>query len=151
MSDIFDSSDLTTKVSTSSPANCLTVWMVTTCSWPLGPTPTWRGRGYQMRITLPQFLPLSAPVGLRPNHRSVYLYDRCCACFKCWLQVHSVKLRPDCSPRCQAQTVQSQCTKLDMKVSSVRNQSNFGLSCYLECLTWKMRLKVILCEGRKLS
>ena len=84
---------LTTMVSTSSPAICLTVWMGTTCSWPLGPTPTWRGRGYQMRITLPQFLPLSAPVGLRPNHRSVYLYDRCCACFKCWLQV-----------QCQAQT-----------------------------------------------
>ena len=63
------------------------------------------------------------------------LYDRCCACFKCWLQVHSVKLRTDCSPRCQAQTVQSQRTKLDMKVSSVRNQPNFGLRCYLECLT----------------
>ena len=60
------------------------------------------------------------------------LYDRCCACFKCWLQVHSVKLRPDCSPWCQAQTVQSQWTKLDMKVSIVRNQPNFGLSCYLE-------------------
>ena len=75
------------------------------------------------------------------------LYDRCCPCFKCWFQVHSVKLRPDCSPWCQAQTVQSQCTKLDMKVSSVRNQPNFGLSCYLEWLTWKMRLKVIL--GRK--
>ena len=63
------------------------------------------------------------------------LYDRCCPCFKCWLQVHSVKLRTDCSPRCQAQTVQSQRTKLDMKVSSVRNQPNFGLICYLECLT----------------
>ena len=37
-----------------------------------------------------------------------------------------------------------------MKASSVRNQPNFGLSCYLECLTWKMRLKVILCEGTKL-
>ena len=96
----------------------------------LGPTPTWRGRGYQMMLTLPQFLPLRARVGLRPN-------NRCCPCFKCWLQVHSVKLRPDCSPRCQAQTVQSQCTKLkllDMKVRSVCNQLNFGLSCYLEWL-----------------
>ena len=37
-----------------------------------------------------------------------------------------------------------------MKASSVRNQPNFGLSCYLECLTLKMRLKVILCEGTKL-
>ena len=63
---------LTTIVSTSSPAICLTVWMGTTCSWPLGPTPTWRGRDYQMTITLTQFLPLSAPVGLRPNYRSVY-------------------------------------------------------------------------------
>ena len=63
---------LTTIVSTSSPAICLTVRMGTTCSWPLGPTPTWRGRDYQMTITLPQFLPLSAPVGLRPNYRSVY-------------------------------------------------------------------------------